>query len=393
MVVPSVFTIEHFPVKTLCIIFVFSLAAVFGVAERGEETSWPIDLNSPLPIVVLKDGRTLHNLKIVSFGSSTIMARWDGGRGTIAYAALPDEVRKVAEVSRPAPSKYPIPDAPKDSQAGHEVEGKKTISRAMARRGYSTRLLRQEAIGEPPDRPPRGVLDLVSYTGPLGPMAAYVSPPPRDGNRHPAIIWLVGGFSNSISSVAWTPAPPDNDQSASGFRQAGIIMMYPSLRGGNNNPGYRERFFGEVDDVIAAAQFLAGLDYVDPSRIYLGGHSTGGTLALLVAESGNQFRAVFSLSPAGDIRGYDQKAVPFDISDPNECRLRSPIFWLDSIQMRTFVFEGTESPSNIGELRAMAAVNRNSLVRFREISGGTHFTIVSQLVRDIAQQILKDDWE
>jgi hypothetical protein len=41
----------------------------------------------------------------------------------------------------------------------------------------------------------------------------------------------------------------------------------------------------------------------------------------------------------------------------------------------------------------MAAVNRNPLVRFSEISGGTHFTIVSQLVRDIAQQILKDDWE
>ena len=134
--------------------------------------------------------------------------------------------------------------------------------------------------------------------------------------------------------------------------------MYPSLRGGNNNPGYRERFFGEVDDVIAAAQFLAGLDYVDPSRIYLGGHSTGGTLALLVAESGNQFRAVFSLSPAWDIRGYDQKAVPFDISIQTNVDCDHQIFWLDSIPLRMFVFEGTESPSNIGELRAMAAVNQ-----------------------------------
>jgi len=379
--------------KKLRLIVAFSLAAICGGWAPAQEKTPPIDLKSPLPTVVLKDGRTLHNLKIVSFGGATIMAKWDGGRGTLAYAALPDEVRKVAELSRPAAQKVPIPNAPKGAPAGPEAGGQKTLSLTMARRGYSTHLLRQEAIGEPPERPPRGVLDLVSYTGPLGPMAAYVSPPPGDGKRRPAIIWLVGGSSNSISSVAWEKAPPDNDQSASGFRKAGIVMMYPSLRGGNNNPGYRERYFGEVDDVMAAAQFLAGLDYVDPSRIYLGGHSAGGTLAILVAESSDQFRAVFALGPVGDMGGYEQKAVPFDLSNPNECRLRSPGLWLDSIRGRTFVFEGTEPPSNIEPLRAMAAVNRNLLVKFNEIPGGTHFTIIAPLVHDIAQQILSDNGE
>ena len=33
-------------------------------------------------------------------------------------------------------------------------------------------------------------------------------------------------------------------------------MMFPSLRGGNNNPGSKEGFFGEVDDVLAAADLL-----------------------------------------------------------------------------------------------------------------------------------------
>ena len=59
------------------------------------------------------------------------------------------------------------------------------------------------------------------------------------------------------------------------------IMMFPTLRGGNTNPGAREYLLGEVDDVLAAAEHLARLPYVDPQRIYLGGHSTGGTLALL----------------------------------------------------------------------------------------------------------------
>ena len=74
-------------------------------------------------------------------------------------------------------------------------------------------------------------------------------------------------------------------------------MMYPSLRGGNNNPGHMESFFGEVDDVLAARALLAKLPYVDPERIYLGGHSTGGTLALLVAECSGAFRGVFAFGP------------------------------------------------------------------------------------------------
>jgi acetyl esterase/lipase len=153
-----------------------------------------------------------------------------------------------------------------------------------ARQGFTTKLLREERVGEAAEEPPASSgLKLISYAAPLGQNAAYVSADPGDGKKHAAIIWLVGGFSNSISDIAWTPGVASNDQSASGFRAHGIVMMYPSLRGGNTNPGHIETFYGEVDDVLAAARHLASLDYVDPKRIYLGGHSTGGTLALLVA--------------------------------------------------------------------------------------------------------------
>ena len=128
-----------------------------------------------------------------------------------------------------------------------------------ARRGFETNILRKEAVGEAPDQPPAGVLKLVTYPAPLGRNAAYVSPAPADGKKHPAIIWLTGGFSNSIGAIAWTPGSASNDQSASGFRNAGIVMMYPSLRGGNNNPGYIETFYGEVDDVLSAARELPPL--------------------------------------------------------------------------------------------------------------------------------------
>ena len=68
--------------------------------------------------------------------------------------------------------------------------------------------------------------------------------------------------------------------------------------------------------MLAAADYLARQDYVDPKRIYLGGHSTGGTLVMLVAESTDRFRAVFSFGPADDVRGYGPSYLPFDTSEP-----------------------------------------------------------------------------
>jgi hypothetical protein len=52
---------------------------------------------------------------------------------------------------------------------------------ALARREHGTNLLRREQMDVLADVPPAGVLDLVSYRGPLGSMAAYVSSPPKDG--------------------------------------------------------------------------------------------------------------------------------------------------------------------------------------------------------------------
>lgn len=260
-----------------------------------------------------------------------------------------------------------------------------------ARRGFQTKLLRQQAIGVPAEPPPAGVFDLVSYPAPLGRNAAYVSPRPAGSGKHPAVIWLVGGFSNSIGDFLWIPAERANDQSASGFRAAGVVTMFPSLRGGNENPGHLETFFGEVDDVLAAAKFLASLDYVDPSRIYLGGHSTGGTLALLVAAAaGDRFRAVFSLGPVEDVTGYGDEVLPFDLKNPKEGQLREPQRWLADIRCPTFVFEGTKAPANVASLRALQRRSRNPLMHFTALPGETHFTLIAPLVERFARSIKAD---
>jgi hypothetical protein len=69
---------------------------------------------SPMTIadLKLKDGQELHNVTIVAFGTSTVMAKWDGGRGTIRNDDLPDGILPSApknDVERPAAAVPPTP--------------------------------------------------------------------------------------------------------------------------------------------------------------------------------------------------------------------------------------------------------------------------------------------
>lgn len=274
--------------------------------------------------------------------------------------------------------------------AAENSSASNSVSLATARRGFVTQLSRRDRADEPVEQPSPKLFHVVKYRSPLGEMSAYLTPSPADGKKHPAIIWLFGGFGNGIDSTAWLKAPASNDQSASAFRDAGIVMMYPSLRGGNQNPGVVEGFYGEVDDVIAAGEFLAKQAHVDPQRIYLGGHSTGGTLALLVAEVTNRFRAVFAFGPVEDVRGYGAENLPFDLANSKEATLRSPARWLEGVAGRTFVIEGTDGRSNIDSLRGLARATRNPAIRFHPVKGGDHFSILAPVTRLVATRILQD---
>lgn len=267
-----------------------------------------------------------------------------------------------------------------------------SISLAEARHGFTTQLISHEAQREPVPVPPPKLFSVVHYDSSAGKLAAYLSQPTHDGKKHAAIIWITGGFGNDIGDIAWTPGPASNDQSASAFWKAGVVTMYPSFRGGNDNPGYQEGFYGEVDDVLAAADYLAKQDFVDPQRIYLGGHSTGGTLALLAAEmSGHRFRAAFCFGPVEDVTGYGAEQLPFDITNRKERELRAPVRWLNSIQSPVFVFEGTEHPSNIESLKFMASQSSPPTVHFYPVKGVTHFSILAPMTHLLANKILSDD--
>jgi len=133
-----------------------------------------------------------------------------------------------------------------------------------ARRGFVVKPVQRLPAEKAAPEPPPNVFRLLRFDSPAGKLAAYLSPDPGDGRKHPAIIWITGGDCNSIDEL-WKNAPRENDQTAAAYRKAGIIMMFPSLRGGNDNPGQREGFFGEVDDVLAATDYPSAKTTSTPS--------------------------------------------------------------------------------------------------------------------------------
>jgi dipeptidyl aminopeptidase/acylaminoacyl peptidase len=308
------------------------------------------------------------------------------------YATSRSASQRPAALSlrdRPASGRRPADDAATDQSSSSAPSVPSLL--AEARAGFTTQLTADANSGTPaPAPPPTAGLTIIEYPSTVGNLVAYLTSDPKDGRRHPAIIWIAGGDTNTIDNV-WTPQPADNDQTASAYRKAGIVMMYPSQRGGNTNPGHKEGFLGECDDVLAAARFLAAQPYVDPHRIYLGGHSTGGTLALLVAELPNPFRAVFVFGPATNPVAYQEPTfTPFDTKDPEEVRLRSPGNWLTSVQTPTWVLEGTKSPSNITSLRLMSRYPHDRNVRFVALKGKDHFSELRPTNALLARAILAD---
>ncbi len=200
-------------------------------------------------------------------------------------------------------------------------------------------------------------------------------------------MWITGGDNNSIDDI-WTPRDRSNDQTASAFRKAGIVMLFPSQRGGNDNPGQREGFYGEVDDILAATDHLATLPYVDPDQIYLGGHSTGGTMVMLVGACSDRYRAIFSLGPVAAAAQYGGQFVYCDVNNEQEMTLRSPVFWLHGVKSPMYVFEGAEN-GNWDAVQIMADANSNPEIQFFKVPGQDHFSVIAPLTEKLAEQIVK----
>ena len=185
------------------------------------------------------------------------------------------------------------------------------------RASFVTELLRkgpapQEYSNEDP---PQGV-HAVAYPSGSRFLKAWLALPRRIAAKPvPGIVYLHGGFALGKEDL----------YDAVGFYKAGFAVMTPMLRAENGNPGHFELMLGEVDDAVAAAQWLATQPFIDPERIYVFGHSIGGgTAALIALRNDSNVRHTGS---SGGLYGPDaferwKDFAPFDTGNTNERRAR-----------------------------------------------------------------------
>ncbi len=282
-----------------------------------------------------------------------------------------DPVKPGADLPSPATGPKPsrLADLP-PATAGLELQEE---DYAKTRSQFRTKLLRK---GASPQRSkavkaPPGVTVVEYSSGDLR-LKAWVNPPSKADAKQPAVLFLHGGWA--FGEDDWEMAEP--------FRDAGFVVMTPILRGENGQKGDFTMFYDEVDDVLAAAENLAKIPGVDPARIYLSGHSAGGTLTMLAAMASDRFRAA-SLSGSADriafVRSGYEQVTPFDQNDIREFQVRSAVAYATSFKCPTRLFYGTAEAYFDKEMRRTAGLAKQKGLDVEAVQiPGDHFSSVPE---------------
>lgn len=279
--------------------------------------------------------------------------------GTEFKVALNDKRRAVVNVTAGR-----VRVMPESGQSVEAVAGERAIMSAQAaavepiprhrdladeRAKFRTKLLKREAApgGQKVGPAPKGYQEIRYSSGKLK-LKGWVTEDPRDGTKHPAVVYLHDGAG--LGKEDWAQAEA--------LRKAGYVVLAPLARGEGGNPGFFECYYGEVDDAVAAGNFVSGRPYVDPAHVFLAGRGTGGTLAILTAMVPSPFAAAVAIGGLTDAglyyRGWSAERVPFDTSNPAEGLLRTAKAFPESIRCPLHLIIGEQERALMGMARELA---------------------------------------
>ena len=205
---------------------------------------------------------------------------------------------------------------------------------SIVRKQFKTKLIKQGGSPQKTqqvdsaDIPPQGVTQILFKSGDLTLKAWMNKPDASNKKKYPVVVFLHGGFA--FGKGDWDMAKL--------FRDSGFIVIVPMLRGENGQQGVFTMFYDEVNDAIAAADYARRQSFSDKKRIYLAGHSVGGTITLLTAMATKYFKKAVSFSGSPDQilyckYGIPTRIIPFDTLNVKEFEVRSPLAYAGSLSV------------------------------------------------------------
>jgi dipeptidyl aminopeptidase/acylaminoacyl peptidase len=252
---------------------------------------------------------------------------------------------------------------------------------AADRSSFQTRLLFEGPSPQRSEMPktPDGVREAAYRSGDMN-LKTWIAMPEQSRARSPAVIFLHGGFAFGA----------DDFDMARPYLTAGYVVATPILRGENGQEGHFSMFYDEVNDVLAAADYVRRQSFVDPAHVFLAGHSVGGTMTMLAGMASRQFRAIASFSGSPDQAAFTaeqpwSRIVPFDQSNPAELEMRSPLAYARSFKSPARLFHGSQESFFRESTRSLVSIARNSGLDVQAVpTEGDHFGAVPE---EIAQSI------
>lgn len=253
---------------------------------------------------------------------------------------------------------------------------------AEARRNFRTRLVKR---GPAPDKfepwTTASNAETITYrTGDSDDLElrAWVSRTPPGARNRPAVLFLHGG--NSTGAGHWELMTP--------YIEAGYVVMLPTFRGENGQAGDFSGFYNEAGDAMAAADWLAHHPAVNPDRMFLAGHSNGGTLSMLVSMTTGRFRAAVPIS--GNTNAYAffnrfRDDIRFDADNPREFEMRSSACYAHSFKCPILLLRASEEKNNEKRLQVLEhrARKAGTIISLETLPGSHNGAVPGEIKRSI----------
>ncbi|WNJ20676.1 alpha/beta hydrolase fold domain-containing protein [Pontibacter sp. G13] len=174
----------------------------------------------------------------------------------------------------------------------------------------------------------------VSYSSEQGELKGVLCYPQKNRKSYRGMVYLHQG--HALTQADLSAIKP--------FLDASYVVFLPTFRGEQGNPGTFEMFLGEVDDAVAATNWLRDQTDINSNEVFVFGHSSGGALASLLS-----LRDDVPMQLSGSCNGlfYDRYSgwryiAPYDQTDTTQAIMRQFVGFGPDMKQRHLAFIGKQ---------------------------------------------------